>query len=101
MIYTLKFWKNIGLSMIVMGGMFIPTGSAQARTFDSHGHIASAQKRLRAKGYYRGPINGRLNRRTRRALTDFQFDHNMAGTGRLNLKTCTILGASCGIPRMR
>jgi peptidoglycan hydrolase-like protein with peptidoglycan-binding domain len=101
MICTLKFWKNIALSMIVMGGMSILAGPAQARTFSSRGDIFSAQKRLRAKGYYRGPINGRYNSRTVRALTNFQFDHNLAQTGRLNPKTCKMLGASCAIPRMK
>lgn len=92
---TLRFWKNIGLSMIVIGGMSVLTDAAQARTFSSPSNIFSAQKRLRAKGYYRGPIDGRFNRRTRRALADFQFDHNLAETGRLNPKTCKMLGASC------
>lgn len=101
MICSLKFWKNIGLSMMVMGGMSILTGSVQARTFYSRSDIFSAQKRLRSKGYYRGPINGRYNSRTVRALTDFQFDHNLAQTGRLNPKTCTRLGASCAIPHMK
>jgi peptidoglycan hydrolase-like protein with peptidoglycan-binding domain len=81
--------------MILMGGISILTGPAQARTFSSRSDIFSAQKRLRAKGYYRGPINGRYNSRTVRALTNFQFDHNLAQTGRLNPKTCIRLGASC------
>ena len=99
MICTFKFWKNIALSMIVMGGISILTDSAQAQP--SRGDIFNAQKVLRAKGYYRGPINGRYNRRTTRALTDFQFDHNLAQTGRLNPKTCRRLGTSCGITRMK
>jgi peptidoglycan hydrolase-like protein with peptidoglycan-binding domain len=96
MICTLRFWKNIGLSLIIVAGMSVLTGPAQARAFTSRGDIFSAQKRLRAKGYYRGPLNGRLNSRTSRALRDFQFDHNLAQTGRLNTKTCIRLGA-CGI----
>ena len=98
---TFKFWKNIGLSMIAMTGMSVLAHSAQAQTFDSRGDIFSAQKALRAKGYYRGPLNGRFNGRTRRALTNFQFDHRLAQTGRLNRRTCIMLGASCGIPRMK
>jgi peptidoglycan hydrolase-like protein with peptidoglycan-binding domain len=92
-----KFWKNIGLSLIVIGGMSLLPGPVQARPFTARGEIGSAQRRLRAKGYYRGPIDGRMNRRTVRALTDFQFDHNLAQTGRLNIKTCARLGANCGI----
>jgi peptidoglycan hydrolase-like protein with peptidoglycan-binding domain len=94
MIRTFKFWKNIGLSMIIVTGMSILTGPAQAR-ISGRGDIFSAQKRLRAKGYYRGPLDGQMNRRTRRALRDFQFDHNLSETGRLNSKTCIMLGASC------
>jgi hypothetical protein len=100
MIWTLKFWKNIGLSMIVMGGLSVLAGPAQAHTFYSRADIFSAQRRLQMKGYYRGPIDGRYNHRMIRALADFQFDHNLAQTGRLNLKTCTKLGASCGIQHM-
>jgi peptidoglycan hydrolase-like protein with peptidoglycan-binding domain len=96
MIRTLKFWKNIGLSLIVLGGLSILPNPAQARSFSTRGDIFSAQKRLRAKGYYRGPLDGRYNRRTMRALSNFQFDHNLAQTGRLNPRTCTKLGAACG-----
>src|SRR5215469_6781710 len=92
MIRTLKFWKNLGLSAMVLGGMFFMTAPAQASP--PH-YIASAQKRLWARGYYRGPIDGRYNRRTRRALRNFQFDHRLAETGRLNRKTCLMLGTSC------
>jgi peptidoglycan hydrolase-like protein with peptidoglycan-binding domain len=92
MIRTLKFLKNLGLSMIVVGGMSIMTVPAQA----SRPHyILSAQKRLWATGYYRGPIDGRDNSRTRRALRNFQSDHGLVATGRLNRKTCLMLGASC------
>ena len=101
MIGTLKFWKNIGLSMLVLGGMSFLTAPAQARTFYSRGDLFSAQKRLRVKGYYRGPLNGRYNRRTMRALADFQFNQNLAQTGRLNPMTCKRLGISCGILRMK
>jgi peptidoglycan hydrolase-like protein with peptidoglycan-binding domain len=92
MIRTLKFWKNLSLSMIVVGGMSIMTASAQA---SPPRYIVSAQKRLWASGYYRGPIDGRYNRGTRRALRNFQVDHGLAQTGRLNRKTCLMLGASC------
>jgi hypothetical protein len=94
MIGTLTFWKRIGLSMILLSGLSILTGPAQARTYP-RSYIFSAQKRLRASGYYRGPIDGRYNRRTVRALTNFQFDHNLAQTGRLNRMTCAKLGAAC------
>jgi len=92
MIPTPKFWKNLALSVMVLGGMSLVTAPAQASPPHS---IASAQKRLWARGYYRGPIDGRYNRRTRRALRNFQFDHRLAQTGRLNPKTCLMLGASC------
>jgi len=87
MICTLKFWKNMGLSLVLIGGMSILPVPTQARALSSRGDIFSAQKRLRSKGYYRGPLNGRYNNRTMRALADFQFDHNLAQTGRLNPRT--------------
>jgi peptidoglycan hydrolase-like protein with peptidoglycan-binding domain len=95
MISTVKFWKNIGLSMVLMSGMSFLAGSAQARVIHTRGEVASAQRRLRMKGYYHGPINGLKNRRTVRALRNFQFDHNLSETGTLNSKTCRMLGASC------
>lgn len=95
MISTFKFWKNIGFSMALISGMSILGGSAQASILHHPRNIVSAQKQLQMKGYYRGPINGQLNRRTTRALRDFQFDHGLTETGRLNSKTCTMLGASC------
>jgi peptidoglycan hydrolase-like protein with peptidoglycan-binding domain len=97
---NLRFWKNIGLSLALMSGMSILAGSAQARVVHSRSDVISAQRRLQMKGYYRGPINGLKNRRTVRALRDFQFDHNLAETGTLNSKTCRMLGASCQF-RMR
>jgi peptidoglycan hydrolase-like protein with peptidoglycan-binding domain len=100
MISIVKFWKNIGLSMILVSGMSVLAGSAQARVSHSRNDIISAQRRLQMKGYYRGPINGLKNRRTVRALRDFQFDHNLAETGTLNSRTCRMLGASCQF-RMR
>jgi peptidoglycan hydrolase-like protein with peptidoglycan-binding domain len=95
MICTLKSLKNIGLSLILMTGMSGLTVPAQAQPSRSAGDLFSAQRRLRAKGYYRGPINGRYSSRTRRALSNFQFDHNLAETGRLNPKTCSMLGVKC------
>ena len=95
MISTVKFWRNMGLSMVLMSGMSILAGSAQARVFHTRSEIASAQKRLRMKGYYHGPIHGQWTRRTERALRNFQFDHNLSETGTLNSKTCRMLGASC------
>lgn len=94
MICNLKLWKKIALPLIVVGGMSVMTDPAQARSYP-RSYIFSAQKRLMASGYYRGPIDGRYNRRTVRALRDFQFDNNLSQTGRLNRKTCIMLGASC------
>src|SRR5579862_8342552 len=96
MISTLKFWKNLGLSMVILGGLSVMTVPAHAQMLYSRRTIMSAQMRLAAKGYYRGPINGRYNRRTVRALRNFQFNRGIAQTGRLNLTTCSLLGSSCG-----
>lgn len=92
-----KFWKNLGLSLVVLSGLTVMTVPANAQMLYSRGTIMSAQMRLAAKGYYRGPINGRYNRRTVRALRNFQFNRGIAQTGRLNTTTCTLLGSSCGL----
>lgn len=60
--------------------------------------IASAQRELRARGYYRGAINGRLDDRTRRALLEFQIDRNVLATGNLDGRTAGLLGLELAAP---
>lgn len=78
--------------------MMLTPGITQARSRYSSNDITAAQQQLQASGYYKGPIDGRYNHKTVRALTDFQVDNDLAETGRLNHKTCNKLGISCGTP---
>ena len=58
--------------------------------------VRAAQQALRARNYYRGPIDGRLTNETRRALFEFQIDNEMYGTGNLNGETARELGLNTG-----
>ncbi|MFL5605547.1 MAG: peptidoglycan-binding protein [Gemmatimonadaceae bacterium] len=54
--------------------------------------IRAAQSALGRLNYYRGPINGRLDDATRRALFEYQVDQRMSGTGNLDFQTAQALG---------
>lgn len=54
--------------------------------------IASVQRALIARGYYRGSINGALDARTTSAIERFQTAQNDVHTGTLTLKTAQTLG---------
>lgn len=53
--------------------------------------LSQLQRNLAAAGYLDGTIDGRLTRRTRRALAAFQRDYHMAPTGALDLATARAL----------
>src|ERR687896_2287276 len=54
--------------------------------------IRAAQQALAQQNYYRGPINGRLDDATQRALFEFQIDKNIIATGNLDGRTAQALG---------
>jgi hypothetical protein len=54
--------------------------------------VASVQRALIARGYYRGGINGTLDTRTTAAIERFQAAQNDVHTGTLTLKTAQVLG---------
>jgi len=54
--------------------------------------IISLQRSLRAQGYYRGAISGSFTANTRQALIDYQDDHDLAATGRVDRVTAKALG---------
>lgn len=64
--------------------------------FTSEEAISAAQRELGANGYYQGPVDGRLDERTRRALLTFQIDHGILATGNLDGRTAAELGLSLG-----
>jgi hypothetical protein len=53
---------------------------------------ADVQAALQRDGYYRGPIDGDLNPSTRAAIRDYQDDHRLAPTGRINRDLIRSLG---------
>ncbi|SMX37765.1 peptidoglycan-binding domain-containing protein [Octadecabacter ascidiaceicola] len=54
--------------------------------------IASIQRALIARGYYRGGVNGTLDARTTTAIERFQAAQDDVHTGTLTLKTAQTLG---------
>jgi hypothetical protein len=58
--------------------------------------VSAAQTSLARLNYYRGPINGRLDDATRRALFQFQIDRRLTGTGNLDGRTAQALGINVG-----
>jgi hypothetical protein len=53
---------------------------------------ADVQTALQREGYYRGPIDGELNSPTRAAIRDYQYDHRLAATGRIDRDLIRSLG---------
>jgi peptidoglycan hydrolase-like protein with peptidoglycan-binding domain len=62
--------------------------------FTAADRIRAAQQRLAQQNYYRGPVNGRLDDPTRRALFEFQIDKGITATGNLDWRTAEALGLS-------
>src|ERR687893_174299 len=58
--------------------------------------IRAAQQALTQQNYYRGPINGRLDDATQRALFEFQIDKSIIATGNLDGRTAQALGITAG-----
>lgn len=54
--------------------------------------IASVQRALQARGFYRGPISGVLDARTGRAIQQFQRDRGDVDTAVLTLRSAQDLG---------
>jgi peptidoglycan hydrolase-like protein with peptidoglycan-binding domain len=60
--------------------------------YTSADRIRAAQQALTQQNYYRGPINGRLDDATQRALFEFQIDKGIIATGNLDGRTAQALG---------
>jgi hypothetical protein len=54
--------------------------------------VRRVQGLLRERGYDPGPIDGLMGQRTRQALRQFQRDHNLPETGRIDVATENALG---------
>lgn len=64
-----------------------PCASVQTPQF-----LASIQRALLARGYYRGPITGQVNPALTSAIERFQTDQGDVHTGQLTLQTARTLG---------
>lgn len=60
--------------------------------------VASVQRALIARGYYRGPVSGEIDHRTSDAIRRFQVDQDDVHTATLTLKTARNLGL-IAVPR--
>jgi peptidoglycan hydrolase-like protein with peptidoglycan-binding domain len=67
-------------------------GSDASTLFTGSERVSSAQQALTRLNYYRGPVNGRLDDATRRALFEFQVDRRLNATGNLDGRTAQALG---------
>lgn len=71
-------------------------GSDASTLFTGSERVSSAQQALTRLNYYRGPVNGRLDDATRRALFEFQVDRRLNATGNLDGRTAQALGVNVG-----
>jgi hypothetical protein len=60
--------------------------------------IASVQRALKARGYYRGPVTGALDTRTGQAIQRYQRDRDDVDTATLSLRSARDLGL-VAVPR--
>lgn len=67
-------------------------GAESSTIYTATERIRAAQTALARANYYRGPINGRLDDATHRALFEFQVDRGLSGTGNLDGRTAQALG---------
>ena len=71
-------------------------GDEGSTMYTSAAPIRAAQAALARQNYYRGAVNGVLDDATRRALFQFQSDHQLTGTGNLDGRTAVALGINVG-----
>jgi peptidoglycan hydrolase-like protein with peptidoglycan-binding domain len=67
-------------------------GAEASTIYTASERVIAAQQALARLDYYRGPINGRLDDATRRALFSFQVDRRLTATGNLDGRTVQALG---------
>jgi peptidoglycan hydrolase-like protein with peptidoglycan-binding domain len=54
--------------------------------------VMRVQLELRAKGFYNGPVDGRLTQDVRDSLRGFQIVNKLSGTGTMDNSTLAKLG---------
>ena len=58
----------------------------------------AVQEKLKALGYYEGPVNGEIGPVTQAALAQFQLQHVLPATGMPDEATVAALGVEEGMP---
>ena len=53
---------------------------------------SSVQRALRREGYYSGSVDGDIGPRSRAAIRDYQADHGLSATGRIDSRLLRSLG---------
>jgi peptidoglycan hydrolase-like protein with peptidoglycan-binding domain len=67
---------------------------SSAAAQDSTDFVKQAQERLKALGFYEGPINGDFGPYTQAALAQFQLANVLPASGQLDAETSLALGVS-------
>lgn len=67
---------------------------SQPGSAPSSATVSAAQRRLSAKGFYKGDVDGNYGPETRAALREYQKNSNLNVTGRLDQATLSKLGVS-------
>src|SRR5260370_8047599 len=75
--------------------------SSQTSADLANDDIRQAQQKLRAQGFYNGPIDGALNEKTQAAIYKYQGENGLSVTGSLDQATMRSLGDGAGIAGSR
>ncbi len=79
---------SVTLALGMLGLILVPTASAASPKEDA----ITVQKSLKDKGFYSGPIDGRLGPQSRAGISQYQKSENLPVTGRLDAETAGKLG---------
>ncbi len=77
---------------IVLAAVLLASGGAAAQ--DSADFVKQAQERLKALGFYEGPVNGDFGPYTQAALAQFQLANVLPASGALDAETSLALGVA-------
>jgi hypothetical protein len=75
---------SVGVS--VSGGPYYGEGGYHSARAEDHGDdlAIDVQRALRRDGYYHGSIDGDIGSGTRAAIRQYQYDHHLEVTGRID-----------------
>ncbi len=82
---TVLKWKRIAESQIIWREILCEEQVSQL-------NVSQIQEALRARGYYKGRIDGVLNEQMRAAIAQFQMENDLPADGHLDVETLQALG---------